>query len=266
MEANKLMLLLRTKARERKTVQENLKLLSKQINLLSRELRMSKVEGDIVNVRKRHDRLVLRFNTAKDRLVEQDESLAPLVIQWYQRWQDFTNSQALALEVNDQQLATPMVLIGDSEQIDYSPEVISNNDFGLARTVLEQALCYVRTGQEVPEDCRRLVKNFLNSIFSAEAEELLLSYNEPRSAEVESWLTATLASLVADVFGDEKAQDAAEGKVKLGFNTNLKQGITTLCKQPSLTTPDSEGLFSNLQQIRINVVPGKDRKHSKEDP
>ncbi|MBC7000998.1 hypothetical protein BIZ37_00400 [Photobacterium sp. BZF1] len=255
LEANKLMVLLRRKARERKQTQESLLALSRQINTLNREIEGGNLpHGDLAHTRSRYDRLVIRRNTAKDRLADQDESLAPVVLQWYQRWKDFTDSQALSEELGAQQGTGQMVVIGDSEQIDFSSVVASGNDFGLARTVMEQMLCYVRTGQELPEDCRHLVKDFLNRILAAEAPELMLPFNQPHTAAEETMKVATLASIVSATFGDEQAQACAEGLTHLGFDDNLKQGIRNVCEQPALALPDDQGRFNNLQQIRINVI------------
>ncbi len=253
LEANKLMLLLRRKGRERKIVQSELKKLSQQINSLDRSLRNDSHNTDTVSTRTRRDRLMLRHSAAKTRLAEQDEALAPLVLQWYQRWKDFIDSQALATSLGTEFKSGQMVLIGDSEQIDYSAEIVSNNDFGLARTVLEQALCYVRTGQELPEDYCHLVKDFLNRIMREEPE-LLMLFNRPRPAEEDIWLTSTLASLVTAVFGDEDVQSASEGTIALKFDADLKDGIEKLCENSELVPPDLSGRFSNLQKFHIKVI------------
>ncbi|PSW04182.1 VPA1269 family protein [Photobacterium lipolyticum] len=254
LEANKLMVLLRQKARERKAAIEELKALNDQIRELEMDIEMGCNYQPLAKMQKQLDNLKLRHRGAKNRLNEMNELQAPLIAQWYQRWQDFTDSKELEAELANEEASGQMVLIGDSEYVDFTPEIAASNDFGLVRTVLEQALCYKRTGITMPEDCRMLVDQFLNRIFAIEDPQLLMLFNQPRSAQEQDYLSGMLANLVSTVFGDDKVQLASEGGLKLGFNSELKESVKALCEKPSLLAmPDHRGKFSNLQPIEIRV-------------
>ncbi len=254
LEANKLMVLLRRKARERKAAVEELKALNEQIRELEMDIEMGYHNLPLAKMQKQLDNLKLRHQSSKYRLDEMNELQAPLIAQWYQRWQDFTDSQELEAELANEDASGQMVLIGDSDHVDFTPEIAASNDFGLVRTVLEQALCYKRTGITMPEDCRMLVDQFLNRIFAVEDPQLLMLFNQHRSAQEQDYLSGMLANLVSTVFGDDKVQLASEGGLKLGFNSELKESVKALCEKPNLLAmPDHRGKFSNLQSIEIRV-------------
>lgn len=261
LEANKLMLLLRSKARERRSAITGLKELSAQIMTLELDLKRIPDDSATSKLENQLQRLNLRHGSAKKLIAAQDETLAPLILQWYQRWKDYNDTQLLSTKLANS-TANGLILIGDSEYIEFSPEIIESNDFGLARTVLEQSLCYVRNGQTLPENSRLLVGNFLNRILSAEYPELLLSFNQFRTDNEQNWLTAAMASLLSSFFGDELTQSAAEGKARLHLNTELKINMKNLCEQPKTLLPDNNG---NLIPIKILACGSGSKTSTSED-
>ncbi|AOE88104.1 VPA1269 family protein [Pseudomonas sp. TCU-HL1] len=253
LEANKLMLLLRRKSRERKAALSELKELSHQIQ----EIELAKPESLSAKELRRLNNLKARLSMSKKHFADQDESLAPVVQQWYQRWRDYNDSNALKIQINESPQKQPMILIGDSEFVDLSPEIIKGNDFTLSRTILEQSLCYVRNGLEFPEDSRMLVADFLNKIFAIEDTEILLLFNTPRSEPSQNRLTTVLASLVSDIFGDDKIQSAASTGTPLGFDKVLVEKIKSLCVNSAATNTCSE-LTYQLKPIKLRPTASSD--------
>ncbi|CAH6895052.1 conserved hypothetical protein [Vibrio chagasii] len=252
LEANKLMLLLRRKARERKVAHEQVSSLRKQIQTQELDIQLGYSELES-KAHRQLDNLKVKLQGARNRLAEQDEALAPLMLQWFQRWRDFNDSGLLSENLSENTLGvTQLVLVGE-EHIDFSPEVVAGPDFTLTRTVLEQALCYSRSGLPMPEDARLLLDDFLNRIIAVEDPELLMLYNSVRDPETRDWQASVIANFLAEKFGDDMVQRAAKDGVRLGLSYGDHASLENLMERIGKTKPDDHG--------HIGLVPIKVLTH-----
>lgn len=211
--ANSLMLKLRAMGRERKQLYTQLDLIKNELHSVSHEHSA------------RRQRLEMEKFGLLEKLKDCDERLAPLILEWVNRYKYLQASQdMMGKRIAEGSNASSLVLIGSqtlTEQ-DFSIEVLQSNDFGLVRMTIEQARFYQRKGIPMPDDASRMLREFVNIILAEHSpENLLLKVPDPVYA---THAASIIAGWLSEKVGDEAIQESIDERRPLTLT--LEQKVT----------------------------------------
>jgi len=176
----------------------------------------------------KRQRIQTEITVATTRLHSLDENLTPIMQGWYNRYEALQFSkekyeEAKKLDVNE---GSELILIKNDEDIDFSPETVQINDFGLVRTVIEQARIFKRKAIPLPDEPSRMLREFVDSIMVHESPKHLLATIPNK--ELATHAASILAGTMSDMVGDDAVQKSIDSGGQLELPEAQREGLVKL--------------------------------------
>jgi Putative integrase len=257
---NALMILLMSKARERKQLSTILGDIEDKMDDLqeTRSTQHKMIERNYASMKGQYDGF--------------EKSIEPLIIEWYNRYELLLETKKIMKKGTS--IPGTRALIGGVKVTtdDYSNDVAITTEFGLLCTQLDTARVTLLQGFPIPEQSSGRLLRFLDKILQQiYPDKLMLSIKD---AQYAVHATACVAGVLRDVTGDDAIQKAIDANEKLTIDptvlTNLKHLIDEVhagAHEGILPSPDRiEEFYDNNSMISNNSRGQSAKKFNKAQP
>lgn len=179
----------------------------------------------------RAQRLEREKKLLSERINSFEESLSSQCIEWFNRYEMLLASFDLLLDQEIGQEDRRLILLGGTHLTvdDFAIESQESTDFGLVRTIIEQARLVKRQGIPLPEDASRMLREFMNIILSENSPQNLLL--QIPDQEYATHAASVLAGWLHDTLGEENdktIQRCIDQRIPLPLSVLNNQDLQTL--------------------------------------
>lgn len=201
----------------------------------------------------RAQRLEREKNLLSERIKSLEELLSSQCIEWFNRYEMLLASFDLLLKQNNGQEGGKLILLGGTHLTidDFSIESQESTDFGLVRTIIEQARIVKRQGIPLPEDASRMLREFMNIILTENSPQNLLL--QIPDQEYATQAASVLAGWLHDTLGEENdktIQRCIDQRIPLPLSRLKNKDLQTLAEN----VIKNFGNKNELKSTNINSI------------